>query len=196
MPTFGSLLPVAARRRLLALLRVMLDFFRRWVRADVNTLVASLTVLGGLTRGLESGSDILRGMRRYLSHFFTSSIAISEENELNHEVLNWLRVHALEGKQKRSLVAQAPTSAADQGDPSVYCFRDDNATNHELDISYLPTFDMHYLWFQGSLIMVKRGLEQNISLRSLFLDRSTAAPKGKEPLLLICLGRTVEPIQK
>ena len=196
MPTLSSLPPILARRKLLALLRVVLDFFRRWLRTDVSTLAASLTVLGGLQSGLGSAFDILRSTRRYLSHFLTSSIAINGADKLNREVLNWLREHALEGKQMRMLLAQEPTSDTTQGPHSYFARRDDRPASQHLAVSYTPTLGMHYFWFEGSLIMVKRGLEQDISMRSLFLDRSTVAPTGNEPLLLICLGRTVEPIKK
>ena len=104
MPILGSFPPTLVRRRLLALLRVVLDFFQRWIRKDIYTLAASLAVLGGLSSGLETVSSILRGLGRYLSHFVTSSIAIQDRDKLNHDVLAWLRAHALKGKQTRSPV--------------------------------------------------------------------------------------------
>ncbi|KAK6818869.1 hypothetical protein PG987_016322 [Apiospora arundinis] len=199
MPKIASLPPTVVRRRLLARLRMVLNFFQRWIRTDINTLAASLAILGGLKGGLGTVSGILTNLRRYISHFFTSSIAVPKDNKLNREVLSWLRAHALEGKQRRSLMAMHPNRSYD---PTTLQFngcifnRDDWSTSQQLTVMYLPTFDMHYFWFEGTLIMVKHGLDQDISLRSLFLDRSTLASTGEEPLLLTCIGRSVEPIQR
>ncbi|KAK8016551.1 P-loop containing nucleoside triphosphate hydrolase protein [Apiospora rasikravindrae] len=203
MPKPGSarLMPThkIARSGVLPYLRVLVDFFRRWVRTDVSTLAASLAVLGGLKTGLETVFGTISGLRMYLSHFFTSSVTISGDDILNSEVIDWLCAHVLERKQTRSLSAKSNAGAgfAIELDrrPWLITSRDDRPIQQQFAIKYLPTFNMHYFWFEGTFIMVQRNL-QNISLRSLFFDRSTDVPTGKEPLLITSISRSVDPIKK
>lgn len=198
MPKPGSapLMPARgiANLEVLAYYRVLIDFFRRWVGKDVKTIAASLAVLGGLKTGLETVSGFLSGLGKYLSHFITSSVTIHGKDTLNREVINWLACHVLDRKQTRLLLAQSHGSMdTTRGFMSV---RDDRPSLQQITIKYLPTFDVHCFWFEGTLIMIQRNLKDGMSLRSLLFDRSTEAPKGKEPLLITCVARSVDPIKK
>lgn len=183
-----------ANFQVLAYFRELIDFFRGWIGKDVKTVAASLAVFGGLRNGLAAVFRLFSSFGKYLSHFVTSSITIHGKDSLNREVVNWLACHVLDGKQNRSLLAQSQGSMdTSKGFLSV---RDDRPSQQQITIKYLPTFDVHYFWFQGTFIMVQRNLVNGISLRSLFFDRSTEAPKGEEPLLITCVARSVDPIKK
>ncbi|KAK8122565.1 hypothetical protein PG984_011235 [Apiospora sp. TS-2023a] len=198
MPKPGSVSLMPARGianfKVLAYYRVLIDFFRRWIGKDVKTIAASLAVLGGLKTGLETVSGFLSGLGRYLRHFFTSSITITGKDALNREVINWLACHVLDRKQTRSLLAQS--QGAMETSKGFMTVRDDRPSQQQITIKYLPTFDIHYFWFEGTLIMVQRNVNDGISLRSLFFDRSTETPQGREPLLITCVARSVDPIKK
>ncbi|KAK7914863.1 hypothetical protein PG985_012566 [Apiospora marii] len=198
MPKPGSARVMPARGianfEVLAYFKALVDFFRRWVGKDIKTIAASLAVLGGLQTGLGTVSGFLSGLGRFLGHFFTSSMTIHGKDSLNREVINWLACHVLDGKQTRSLLAQS--HGAMDTTMGFLSVRDDRPSHQQIAIKYLPTFDVHYFWFQGTFMMVQRNLTNGISLRSLFFDRSTEAPKGKEPLLITCVARSVDPIKK
>ncbi|KAK8064698.1 Mitochondrial chaperone BCS1 [Apiospora phragmitis] len=192
MPEAASAPSVPSRG--IAYFRVLVDFFRRWVRTDINTLTASLAVIGALKTGLASVFGLLMDLRRYLGHFLTSSVTINGSDKLNREVINWLGAHVLERKQTRSLLAQSNSNTAA---PLWYmAVRDDRPSHQQIAIKYLPTFDINYFRFEGTLIMVQRHSKVAISLSSLFFDRSTDAPTGREPLLITCISRSVDPIKK
>lgn len=62
-------------------------------------------------------------------------------------------------------------------------------------IEYLPTFGRTWFLHKGNIFIVRRVSVKGRSVADSEPDEFTSAPQGTEPLVIMCLGRSVEPIK-
>ncbi|KAJ1326068.1 mitochondrial chaperone BCS1 [Microdochium nivale] len=176
-------------------------FFKTWLRLDLTSLALALTVFGALSSGTQQLRGVALRIYSWITQFFTASISISGTDRLNREVLNWLGAKVLTRQHTRILTAQ---SEAVQGDAYAYrrqsLQRIDYHHDKRVPIQYLPTFGTTWFTHEGNLFLVRRVPDPSSARPAAFApempDQYAVAPSGYEPLVVMCLGRSVQPIKR
>lgn len=169
------------------------DFFKTWLKLDVASLAVYVTLFGAFSGGASHLDKIYSRLRSWVVRFFTASISIPGTDELNQEVLNWVGSNVLQPRRTRILTAQSRTTIGEYGGVSTQ--RDDVSSDGEKTIRYMPTFSTTWFSFDRNLFMVRRDADNQKS-KGFQADQYSIAPKWDEPLLIMCLGRSVDPIKK
>lgn len=176
-------------------------FFQTWLNLDLTTLALALTVFGALSSGAQHLQGVAFRVSGWITRFFTASISISGTDRLNREVLNWLGANVLTRQETRILTAQ---SEAVHGDH--YAYR--RASMHRIDfhhekrvpIQYLPTFGVTWFFHERNIFFVRRVPDSSSTRSGVFAgdmpDQYAVAPSGYEPLVVMCLGRSVNPVKR
>lgn len=176
-------------------------FFQTWLNLDLTTLALALTVFGALSSGAQHLQGVALRVSGWITRFFTASISISGTDRLNREVLNWLGANVLTRQETRILTAQ---SEAVHGDH--YAYR--RASMHRIDfhhekrvpIQYLPTFGVTWFFHERNIFFVRRVPDSSSTRSGVFAgdmpDQYAVAPSGYEPLVVMCLGRSVNPVKR
>ncbi|KAH7028892.1 P-loop containing nucleoside triphosphate hydrolase protein [Microdochium trichocladiopsis] len=176
-------------------------FFQTWLNLDLTSLALALTVFGALSSGAQHLQGIALRISGWITRFFTASISISGTDRLNREVLNWLGANVLARQQTRILTAQSEDVNGDH-----YAYR--RASMQRIDffhekrvpIQYLPTFGVTWFFHERNLFFVRRVPDSSASRSSSFgsemPDEYAVAPSGYEPLVVMCLGRSVNPVKR
>ncbi|GAB1320934.1 Mitochondrial chaperone bcs1 [Madurella fahalii] len=158
---------------------VLQSFFKTWLRLDLTSILTIAAIV----------------------RFLTASVSIAGNDRLNREVLNWLGAHVLTKNGTRILTANSERIRNEAWHYSrVSQERNDYHHDKRLPVHYLPTFGTTWFIHQRSLFMVRRILTGSSHFHSSWSSRTpdeyAGAPEGDEPLVIMCLGRSVEPIKK
>ncbi|KAK0647036.1 BCS1 N terminal-domain-containing protein [Cercophora newfieldiana] len=179
---------------------VLQNFFKSWLGVDLTTVLTAAALMGAASSGVRtiqaSGSKVYWWIIRFL----TASISIAGKDRLNREVLNWLGAHVLTTKGTRVLTAHSETIQTDAWHHRRVLERNDYHHEKRVPVQYLPTFGATWFIHGRNLFMVRRILTTSSHYKSAWgnqtPDEYSGAPQGDEPLVVMCLGRSVEPIKK
>jgi chaperone BCS1 len=170
-------------------LRMLHGFFSAWMDVDISTLAVLMTIFGTLSTVAKHMYGLRSRLYRWMIRFFTASVSISGDDDINREVLNWLGVNVLARQKTRMLTARSHNPFNNTW--SLY-MRNDCSDGSEL-IQYLPTFGTTWFFYKSNLFMIRRNPGKGGGDKA---DKYSAAPTGHEPLLVMCLGRSAEPIKR
>ncbi|KAH6839439.1 BCS1 N terminal-domain-containing protein [Chaetomium sp. MPI-CAGE-AT-0009] len=179
---------------------VLQDFFKKWLRIDLTTLLTAAALVGAASSGAQSIQETGSKLYWWVVRFLTASISIAGNDRLNREVLNWLGAHVLLKKGTRILTANSESIRND-----AWSYRrvsqERNDFHHEkrMPVQYLPTFGTTWFVHKRNIFMVRRILTSSSHYNSAWArtpDEYAGAPEGDEPLVVMCLGRSVEPIKR
>jgi chaperone BCS1 len=173
------------------------SFFATWLKLDITQLAAALTIFSTISSAGSTLQALSLKLYWYFTKFFTASISIASSDRLNREILNWLGAQVLEKQATRVLTARTETIQTDAYWRPRRTSHERNDYNHEkrVPIQYLPTFGTTWFILERNFFLVRR-----IAPRSVFAngipEEYAAAPEGDEPLVVMCLGRSVKPIKR
>lgn len=182
-------------------------FFSTWFNLDLTTLAVILTVFGAISQGTQQLKGVALHIYRWITRFFTASVSIPGSDRLNREVLNWLGAQVLTRQDTRILTAHSAPAENDAWD-FRRVERDDYHHEKRMPIQYLPTFGTTWFIHEGRVFLVRRiadqrqpvpkgpGLGLDIGFNTESPDQYVVPPNGTEPLLVMCLGRSVHPIKR
>lgn len=170
-------------------------FFSTWLKLDLTTLAAALTIFSTISGAARVLQGVALKVYWYFTKFFTASISIAASDKLNKEILNWIGAQVLTRQGTRILTARTETIQNNPWLPRrATTERNDLLHEKRVPIRYLPTFGTTWFIFERNVFLVKR-----ISPRlgyGMVPDEYAAAPEGKEPLVVMVLGRSVAPIKR
>ena len=176
------------------------DFFKKWLRLDLTTLLTAAALMGAASSGAQSIQETGSKVYWWIVRFLTASISIAGNDRLNREVLNWLGAHVLLKKGTRILTANSETIRNDAWSyRRVSQERNDYHHEKRMPVQYLPTFGTTWFIHKRNIFMVRRILTSSSHYHSSWTrtpDEYAGAPEGDEPLVVMCLGRSVEPIKR
>jgi chaperone BCS1 len=179
---------------------VLQDFFKKWLRLDLTTLLTAAALMGAASSGAQSIQETGSKVYWWIVRFLTASISIAGNDRLNREVLNWLGAHVLLKKGTRILTANSETIRNDAWSyRRVSQERNDYHHEKRMPVQYLPTFGTTWFIHGRNIFMVRRILTSSSHYHSAWSrtpDEYAGAPEGDEPLVIMCLGRSVEPIKR
>ncbi|KAI3325627.1 P-loop containing nucleoside triphosphate hydrolase protein, partial [Xylariaceae sp. AK1471] len=134
-------------------------------------------------------------MWTYIARFFVSSISVSGEDKLNEEVLHWLVHHVLPRRQPRILTAQFEQSEASDFGYRALIIDDDMERESErrCPIFYIPAFGRTWFIHDGNVFILRRISHGGVRTD---VDYFNKVPSGHEDLVVMCLGRSPEPIKR
>lgn len=170
-----------------------------WLRLDLATLAAVLTITGTISSTFRTVGDIALKVYWWITRFFTASISIPANDRLNREILNWVGAKVLERQGTRILTAGTEAVETDAWHYRRFTVeRNDYHHEKRMPIKYLPTFGITWFLNEGNIFLVKRVPTSSSIMSSSFYvpDEYAAAPTGSEPLVVMCLGRSVTPIKR
>lgn len=174
------------------------DFISQWVKLDITAIAAAVTILGTLSGVLQFLRTAAIKTYWWVTRFFTASVSINARDKLNRQVLNWVAAEVLTRQGTRVLTAR---SEEIETDAFYYRRAPEPRIDYEVEerkpIQYLPTFGSTWFVHQWNIFIVRR-VSANSS--GMFFvdtvpDEFAAAPEGTEPLVVMCLGRSVDPIK-
>jgi chaperone BCS1 len=179
---------------------VLQDFFKKWLRLDLTTLLTAAALMGAASNGAQSIQETGSKVYWWIVRFLTASISIAGNDRLNREVLNWLGAHVLLKRGTRILTANSETIRNDAWSyRRVSQERNDYHHEKRMPVQYLPTFGTTWFIHGRNIFMVRRILTSSSHYHSAWSrtpDEYAGAPEGDEPLVIMCLGRSVEPIKR
>lgn len=174
------------------------DFLSHWVKLDITAIAAAVTILGTLSGVLQFLRVASVKTYWWITRFFTASISINARDLLNRQVLNWVAAEILTRQATRVLTARSEEIETD----AFYYHRTpepriDYHVEKRKPILYLPTFGSTWFVHNRNIFIVRR-VSANSS--GMFFvdtvpDEFADAPEGTEPLIVMCLGRSVQPIK-
>ncbi|KAB5540255.1 BCS1 N terminal-domain-containing protein [Coniochaeta sp. 2T2.1] len=170
-----------------------------WLKLDLATLAAVLTITGTISSTMRTIGDIALKVYWWITRFFTASISIPANDRLNREILNWVGAKVLERQGTRILTAGTEAVETDAWHYRRFqAERNDYSHEKRIPIRYLPTFGITWFLHDGNVFLVKRVPTSSSIMSSSFYvpDEYAAAPTGNEPLVVMCLGRSVAPIKR
>ncbi|KAK8017048.1 hypothetical protein PG993_015237 [Apiospora rasikravindrae] len=179
----------------------MKDFFLRWLNLDVTTIAVAITAFGAISTGTQQLKYVAGHVYRWITRLFTASVSISGNDRLNREVLNWVGAKVLLHQETRILTA---TSEIIQN-PAWDYRRVQNQKSEprqvgkRLPIQYLPTFGITWFFHDRNIFLVRRIRSSHHDEQLLGFDspdQYVVPPSGHEPLVVMCLGRSVAPIKR
>jgi chaperone BCS1 len=95
----------------------MQSFFKTWLKLDLTTLAAALTIFGTIS----SASVVLKGLGMkiywWFTALFTASISVASSDRLNREILNWVGAQVLTRQATRILTARTEVVQNDSWHP-------------------------------------------------------------------------------
>ncbi|KAF3766176.1 P-loop containing nucleoside triphosphate hydrolase protein [Cryphonectria parasitica EP155] len=183
-------------------------FISQWIKLDITTIAAAVTILGTLSGVFQFLHSFAVKVYWYVTRFFTASVSINARDKLNREVLNWVGSQVLAQQGARVITARSSQIHSDaffyyRRTPQIE--RIDYEVEKRKPIQYLPTFGSTWFRHDGNVFIVRRvsGLASGASATttsSSFMDNVpdefASAPEGTEPLVVMCLGRSVEPVKR
>lgn len=176
------------------------SFLQTWFRLDIGTILTIAAAMGLVSACAQSLHAT--GLRLYwwVIRFLTASISIAGKDRLNREVLNWLGHHQLSKKSTRILTAYSEKVQTDAWSYRRVQERNDYQSEKRVPVQYLPTFGTTWFIFEKRVFMVRRILTNSSQRSSDWAshtpDEYSGAPEGDEPLVVMCLGRSVVPIKR
>lgn len=175
------------------------EFISQWVKLDITAIAAAVTILGTLSGVLQFLRTAAIKTYWWITRFFTASVSINARDKLNREVLNWVGSEILTRQGTRVVTARSEKIESD-----AFYYRRTPEPRIDYDVAkrkpiqYLPTFGSTWFVHEWNVFIVRR-VSANSS--GMFFvdtvpDEFAAAPEGTEPLVVMCLGRSVEPIKR
>ncbi|KAK3339941.1 BCS1 N terminal-domain-containing protein [Lasiosphaeria hispida] len=177
---------------------VLQNFLKTWLRVDITTLLTVAALLGAASSGAQSIQETASKLYWWIVRFLTASISVAGNDRLNREVLNWLGAHVLAGRGTRILTAKSETVQTDAWHWRQIQERNDFHHEKRVPVQYLPTFGITWFIHERNIFMVRRIMtnSSHTSWSNRGPDEYSGAPEGTEPLVVMCLGRSVEPIKR
>lgn len=175
------------------------DFISQWVKLDITAIAAAVTILGTLSGVLQFLQTFAIKTYWYITRFFTASVSINARDKLNREVLNWIGAEILTRQGTRIVTAR---SEKIETDAFYYRRAPEPRIDYDLEkrkpIQYLPTFGSTWFLHEWNIFIVRRvsANSSGMSFVDNVPDEFAAAPEGTEPLVVMCLGRSVDPIKR
>ncbi|PSR77249.1 P-loop containing nucleoside triphosphate hydrolase protein [Coniella lustricola] len=176
-------------------------FVSQWLKLDITTIAAAMTILGTLSGCLQLLHAFCSKIYWYFIRFLTASVSINGKDKLNREVLNWIGAQVLTHSRARIMTAQSEQVRNDAFGYYARKSRErvDYETENRKPIQYLPTFGSTWFLHQGTIFVVRCVMPDGTD--SSFFDSNvpsefSSAPLGYEPLIIMCLGRSVDPIKR
>ncbi|KAK3313675.1 BCS1 N terminal-domain-containing protein [Apodospora peruviana] len=177
-------------------------FLKTWLKLDLTTVVTIAALIGAASGGIQSLRATGSKLSWWVVKFFTATISITGSDRLNREVINWLGAQVLTKHGTRILTAHSETIQSD----AHYWYRSRRTERHDYHdekrapVQYLPTFGTTWFIYERNIFMVSRIFSQ----RNQYYGASATgtpeefcgAPEGDEPLVVMCLGRSVAPIKR
>ena len=181
---------------------VLQGFFKKWLKLELTTVLTIAALLGAASSGVQSLQATGSKLYWWIVRFLTASVSIAGNDRLNREVLNWLGSQVL-GKEGNTRILTAHSETI-QNDAWYYrrVAQERNDYHHEkrMPVEYLPTFGTTWFVHERNIFMVRRILTSSSRYHSSFSngtpDEYAGAPEGNEPLVVMCLGRSVQPIKR
>jgi mitochondrial chaperone BCS1 len=174
-------------------------FASSWLKLDITTIAAILTIFGMISSALPMLQSGAVRVYWWITRFFTASISVAANDRLNREILNWLGAEVLPRQATRILTARSEILDSDAWHyRRVQRKRDDVTFEKRAPIEYLPTFGTTWFLYERNVFIVRR-IPTAMTSSNRFgdvPDEFAAAPEGDEPLVIMCLGRSVEPIKR
>jgi len=179
---------------------VLQNFFKSWLGVDLTTVLTAAALMGAASSGVRTAQATGSKVYWWIIRFLTASISIAGKDRLNREVLNWLGAHVLATKGTRVLTAHSESIQSDAWHHRRVLERNDYHHEKRVPVQYLPTFGATWFFHGHNLFMVRRILTTSSHYKSAWgnqtPDEYSGAPQGDEPLVVMCLGRSVEPIKR
>ncbi|KLU82144.1 hypothetical protein MAPG_01221 [Magnaporthiopsis poae ATCC 64411] len=176
------------------------SFLRTWFKVDISGLIGLISLMGLTSTGFEFLKRVAVKLSWWITRFCTASVSIAPSDRLNREVLNWLGAMVLTRQGTRILAARSETIDNDSWGWRQITERDDFRHERRKPVEYLPTFGATWFVYQMRVFVVRRIPRTPSALPRLLgadtPDEYADAPSGNEPLVVMCLGRSVEPIKK
>lgn len=171
-------------------------FFSTWLRLDLTTIILLISFGGEIPRALTGLQNLGAQIYWWITRFFTASISIGSKDKLNREVLNWLGAHVLTKKGTRILTARTEVIQNEAWYFRKPVQRDDLRHEKRIPVQYLPTFGTTWFVHKGGFFMVRRVPTRNLGSAYVGIpDEYSAAPEGNEPLVVLRLGRAIQPVK-
>lgn len=176
-----------------------------WIPLDITLLAATFTILSTLLGVLPHLRALATSTHQYTTRFFTASISIDAHDQLNREVLRWVGARVLTPAHgTRILTARSQALHSDAHHHTTTA----HDGGRRSAIHYLPTFRSTWFRHRGTIFLVRRvcSSASGSSSRSYTprIQQNTydepgefaSAADGADPLVVMCLGRSVEPIKR
>ncbi|QBZ66684.1 hypothetical protein PoMZ_13668 [Pyricularia oryzae] len=153
---------------------------------DISLVIWLLSLLSAISNLIEFSKRILYG----IIPLFTASVSIAANDRLNRDVINYLS-----SKDSTEHIVTVHTETADRPIiPFWYqrTMRDDHKAS-DCQIEYTSTFRIKLVRHDGRLLIIRR-ISAKPSGRT--PDKYASPPDEKEPLVILCLGWCLSPIDK
>ncbi|KAM7218350.1 P-loop containing nucleoside triphosphate hydrolase protein [Rhypophila decipiens] len=174
-------------------------FFKTWLKIDLSTLITLTALWGAASSGFQGVRTASSKIYWWIVRFLTASISISGNDRLNKEIINYLATTVLTRSGTRILTAHSESKNHN------YYYRraierNDYKNEKRVPVQYLPTFGTTWFIHERNLFMVRRifsySNRYNSTSEGQTPDEYAGAPEGDEPLVVMCLGRSVQPIKR
>ncbi|OHW90559.1 mitochondrial chaperone bcs1 protein [Colletotrichum incanum] len=176
--------------------RTLSKFFSTWLRLDLTTVIFLIFFSGDIPRALTGLQNLGTQIYWWITRFFTASVSIGGNDKLNREVLNWLGAHVLTKQGTRVLTARTEVIQNEAWYYRKPIERDDLHHEKRVPVQYLPTFGTTWFVYKGGFFMIRRVSNRNIGFAYTGVpDEYSAAPEGNEPLVVMRLGRSIQPVK-
>ncbi|CAI4217620.1 unnamed protein product [Parascedosporium putredinis] len=157
-------------------MRLLQTFFAKWQNIDIPTWTVAIAILGTVPTTLVRLRAVVYNIYWWIAKYFVSSISVAGNDQLNKDVINWVAHNVLPRRSIRMLNARTEVIQTDYWKPSV-TERNDIRHDNRVPVHCQPE--------------IKFGAPESAIPIEL-----SAAPEGHEPLVLMCLGRSVKPLKK
>lgn len=176
------------------------SLFSRWHQIDLPTWTVALALLGTLPAALSRARGVALGIYWWVAKYFLSAVTIAGNDRLNRDVVGWVAGNVLPKRSVRSVTARTEVvHSRDYWPHRTPVRRDDVRHEKRVPIQYLPSFGTTWFLHSRTLFFVSRVPPSKAvsASRTSFLPADlAAAPEGHEPILVMCLGRSVAPVQR
>ncbi|CRK30619.1 Mitochondrial chaperone BCS1 like protein [Verticillium longisporum] len=163
-------------------LSVMKDVFASWSRLDITQIGSLIAIAGTLPTAWRFIHRIWSEAAAFVQRFFLASVTIPGGDPLNASVVKWVL-------KNRPRHHRSFTGRIDVG--HVHSDRGAALKKSQQSIQYSPHWNSRWTWYDGTLIMVSRRIDDfNASLSDPRNDGM-----GGEELTLRCFGWSAEPLK-
>lgn len=170
------------------------SYIQGWLRFDISHVIGLLSLFSAMLHVIELIKRILLATCAVLIPFVTASASVPANDQLNEDVVSYLQNLSAPGTR----IVTAHTETIDVHKTQFWnkkSTRDDSKTGESQPVAYTPTFGSSWHWHGGSLLVIRRASAKSYGpMNSGTPDQYATTPNGKEPLLILCLGRSLKPI--
>jgi chaperone BCS1 len=164
----------------------------QWANLDIATIAAAVAVFGAVATGIRQLRRIASSIHLWATRLCTASVSIPGHDRLNREVLNWMGAHVLIQRGTRVLTASSRpvVNEAMRYGELAQVRSTDPKEQKLIPVQYLPTFGTTWFLHERNVFIVRR-----TNFDGGWPNEYAVAPQGDEPLVVMCLGRSVTPIK-